>query len=178
MRSVPVGAIAAAILMFVLGFVIFGLIDITRYMVGPLDPATAASVQAALGAVLPETGAYAVPLDEEAWMRGPSAVILYVAAGGAPDMGMAMGMGFVHFLLVALLLGYGLQVVGGGFGRQARALLWFVFAATVFMHLGDPIWYGFAWRAHLIEFVADAVMLLAGGLVLARWFTSERTAAA
>lgn len=177
MRSVPVGAVVAAIVMFALGFVFFGLIDITRYMVGPLDPGTATAVQGALGAALPETATYAVPMDEEAWMRGPSAVILYVAAGGAPDMAMAMGMGFVHFLLVALLLGYGLRAVGGDFGRQARILLWFVFAATAFMHLGDPIWYGFAWRAHLIEFVADAVMLLVGGLVLARWFTARAAAA-
>jgi hypothetical protein len=178
MRSVPVGAVVAAIVMFALGFVLFGLVDITRFMVGPIDPATAASVQGALGGMLPETGTYAVPMDEEAWMRGPSAVILYVAAGGAPDMTVAMAMGYVHFLLVALLLGYGLKAVGGDFGRQARVLLWFVFAATVFMHLGDPIWFGFAWRAHVIELAADAFMMLAGGLVLARWFTSERSAAA
>ena len=177
MRSVAVGAVVAAIVMFVLGFVLFGLVDITRYMVGPLDAGTAVAVQGSLGATLPETGTYAVPMDEEAWMRGPSAVILYVAAGGAPDMAMAMGMGYVHFLLVALLLGYGLKAVGGDFGRQARVLLWFAFSATVFMNLGDPIWYGFAWRAHVIEFAADAVMLIAGGLVLARWFTSERPAA-
>ena len=177
MRSVAVGAVIAAFVMFVLGFVLFGLVDITRYMVGPLDPGTAAAVQGSLGAVLPETGTYAVPMDEEAWMRGPSAVILYDAAGGAPDMAMAMGMGYVHFLLVALLLGYGLKAVGGDFARQARVLLWFAFAATVFMNLGDPIWYGFAWRAPVIEFAADAVMLIAGGLVLARWFTSERPAA-
>ena len=174
MRSVPVGAVVAAIVMFVLGFVFFGLIDITRYMVGPLDPATAAAVQGTLGAMLTETGTYAVPMDEEAWMRGPSAVIMYVAAGGAPDMTMAMGMGFVHFLLVALLLGYGLKAVGGDFGRQARVLLWFAFAATVFMKLGDPIWYGFAWRTSLIAFAFDAIMFIAGGLILAKWFTSER----
>ena len=110
-------------------------------------------------------------------MRGPAAIIQYVAAGGAPTMPMAMGMGFVHFLLSALLIGYGLKAVGGDFGRQARVLLWFAFAATVFMHLGDPIWYGFAWRQTLFEFVADGVMFIAGGLVLARWFTSERATA-
>ena len=52
MRSVPVGAVVAAIVMFALGFVLFGLVDITRFMVGPIDPATAASVQGALGGML------------------------------------------------------------------------------------------------------------------------------
>ena len=174
MRSIAVGGIVAAIVMFALGFVFFGLLGMTMF--APLDAGTASSIQGMLGAALPGTGTYAVPLDEEAWMRGPSAIVNYVAAGGAPDMAMAMGMGFVHFLLVALLLGYGLKAVGGDFGRQARVLLWFAFAATVFMHVGDPIWYGFAWRATLFEFVADAIMLIAGGLVLARWFTSERPA--
>ena len=94
-----------------------------------------------------------VPTDEEAFMRGPSAVVQYVAAGGLPTMPMALGMGFVHFLLSALLIGYGLKAVGGDFSRQARVVVWFGLAASVFMHLGDPIWYGLSWRASLFEFV-------------------------
>ena len=90
---------------------------------------------------------------------------------------MAMGMGFVHFLLTALLIGYGLTAAGGDFARQARLVLWFGLAAAVFGHLGDPIWYGFAWRTPLIEFVFDAIIFIAGGLVLAKWFTSARPAA-
>ena len=119
-----------------------------------------------------------IPGDEEAFMRGPSAVVQYVVAGGLPTMPMAMGMGFVHFLLCALLIGYGLKAAGGDFARQARVVVWFGLAASVFMHLGDPIWYGLSWRAALFEFVADAAMFIAGGLVLARWFTADRGAPA
>jgi hypothetical protein len=176
MRSIAVGSVVAAVVMFALGFVFFGLLGMAMF--DPLDAEAAASAQAALGGTLPGTGNYAVPLDEEAFMRGPAAIIHYVAAGGAPTMPMAMGMGFVHFLLAALLIAYALAAVGGDFRRQARAVLWFGLAASAFMHLGDPIWYGFAWRQTLFEFVADGVMLIAGGLVLARWFTSERAAVA
>ena len=175
MRSIAVGSIAAAIVMFALGFLFFGVLGMMMF--AQLSPDAALAVQSALGSTLTTTGTYMVPADEEAWMAGPSAVVNFVAAGDAPTMTMAMGMGFVHFLLSALLMAYGLHAVGGDFARQARVVLWFGIAATVFMHLGDPIWYGFAWQQTLFELVADGVMMIAGGLVLARWFTSTPAAA-
>jgi len=175
MRSLPVGGVVAAIVMFALGFVFFGLLF--PMALSPLAPEAASAAQAALGSSLPGSGSYMVPATEEAWMRGPAAFVNFVAAGDAPAMGMAMGMGFVHFLLSALLIGYGLVAVGGDFARQARIVLWFGLAAAVFMHLGDPIWYGYGWRMPLFTFLADGVIFIAGGLVLARWFTSERRAA-
>lgn len=176
MRSIAVGGIIAAIVMFALGFLFFGLLF--TMMFAPLEADDAATVQAVLGSNLPSTGSYMVPTDWAEWTAGPSAVINYVAAGGVPSMPMALGMGFVHFLLSALLFGYGLNAVGGDFARQARVVLWFGVGAAVFVHLGDPISYGFAWRQSLFEFVADAVMMVAGGLVLARWFTSTPAATA
>jgi hypothetical protein len=56
-------------------------------------------------------------------------------------------------------------------------MLWFALAAAFYMHLGDPIWYGYGWRLPLFVFLADGLRFAAGGLVLARWFTSERAAA-
>jgi hypothetical protein len=110
-------------------------------------------------------------------MRGPSAIVQYVAAGGIPAFPMELVTGFVHFLLTALLMGYALKAVGGDFGRQARVVFWFALAASAFMRLGEPIWLGASWRPALYVFAADAVIIIAGGLVLARWFTSERAAA-
>ena len=174
MRSIAVGSIVAAVVMFALGFLFFGVLGMMMF--AQLSPDAAAAVQSALAGNITATGTYMVPADEAAWMTGPSAVVNFVAAGGAPDMAMAMGMGFVHFLLSSLLFAYGLKAVGGDFARQARVVLWFGIGAAVFMHLGDPIWYGFAWQQTLFEFVADSVMMIAGGLVLARWFTSAREA--
>ena len=176
MRSLTVGALVAAIVMFALGFVFFGLLGTMLFT--PLDPATAGTIQALLAEQLNATGTYMAPADEEAWMRGPSAVVRFVAAGGANSMPAAMGLGFLHFLVSALIIGLGLRAAGGGAGRQMRVAFWFGLAAGVFMHLGDPIWYGFAWRNSLIAFAFDTIMFVAGGLVLARWFTSERATAA
>ena len=171
MRSILVGGLAAAIVMFALGFVFFGLLGMQAY--DPLPPEVAATIQAALGDSLAATGTYMVPAGEEEWMRGPGAVVNYVVAGGAPAMPAAMIIGFIHMAVTAMLMAVGLKAVGGDFQRQGKIVLWFGLAAAVFMHLGDPIWYGFAWRQSLFLFVADGVILIAGGLVLARWFTSQ-----
>ena len=176
MRSFALGSILAAVVMFALGFVFYALLG-TTLMFDPLSADVASSVQSALGGTLPATGSYMIPADEEAFMEGPAAVVHYVAAGGAPTMPMAIGMGFVHFLLSALLIAYGLRAMGGDFARRARVVVWLGLAASAFIHLGDPISYGVSWRTPLFEFVADAVIFIAGGLVLARWFTSAHTAA-
>lgn len=176
MRSFALGSLVAAVVMFALGFVFFALLGGMMY--DPLAAETAAAVQRALGGTLPATGTYMVPANEEAFRQGPSAFVQYVAAGGLPTLPMQLGMGFVHFLLTALLIGYALKAVGGDFGRQARTVFWFGLAASVFTQLGDPIWGGASWRPALYEFFADAVIIIAGGLVLARWFTSAREAPA
>jgi uncharacterized membrane protein (DUF485 family) len=174
MRSILVGGIAAAVVMFVLGFIFFGLLHAMAFE--PLPPEVSAQIQTDLGGSLAATGSYMIPGDDEAWMKGPGAVLHYVVAGGAPSMPMAMILGFLHMVVSAMLLALGLRAAGGGFDRQSRIVLWVGLAAALFMHLGDPIWYGFSWRNSLFLFVADGIMLIAGGLVLARWFTSDRAA--
>ena len=175
MRSLSLGSLAAAVVMFVLGFIFFGLLF--PMMLSPLAPDAAAAVQASLGANLPASGSYAVPMDEAAWMAGPSAMVNFTAAGAVPTMPVAMIEGFVHMALSALIIGLGLRAVGGDVARRSRVALWFGLAAAFFMHAGDPIWYGYGWRMPLFEAVADGIMFGAGGLVLARWFTGERAAA-
>ncbi len=174
MRSLPVGALVAAIVMFFLGFCFYALGG--TLMFSPLDPAAATALQGAVAGVLNESGSYAAPADEAAFMQGPSAIVNFIAAGDVPDEMTAMGLGFLHFLVSSFLLGLALKAVGGDEGRRVRVALWIGLAAAVFMHLGDPIWYGFGWRASLFEFVADGVMLTAAGLVLAKWFTADARA--
>ena len=175
MRLVLV-SLAAAVLMFALGFVFFGLLF--PMALSPLAPEAASAAQAALGAALPASGTYMVPATEEAWMAGPGALIQFTAAGDAPAMATAMVGGFVHMAVSAFLIGLGLQAVGGTVATRSAAALWIGLAAAFFMHLGDPIWYGSGWTMALFVFVADGLMFIAGGLVLARWFTGREPPAA
>jgi hypothetical protein len=175
MRSLVLGSLAAAVVMFILGFIFFGLLF--PMALSPLAPDAAMAVQAALGTNIPASGSYVVPMDEAAWMAGPSALVDFTAAGAVPTMPVAMIEGFIHMLLSALIIGLALRAVGGDFARQGRVVLWFGLAAAFFMHLGDAIWFGYGWRMPLFAFVADGIMFIAGGLVLARWFTGERASA-
>lgn len=168
MQRLVIGSLMAAVVMFVLGFVFFGVLGMQAY--SPATTAQAVTVQAAMEDNLARTGTYMIPPEEEAWMTGPSAVVNYVAAGDAPrDMVVTMVGGFAHMLVSALLLGVALTAVGGDLVRRSRVALWGGLAAAVFMHLGDPIWFGFDWRSALFVFIADGVMFIAGGLVLAWW---------
>lgn len=171
MRSLPVGSLVAAIVMFLLGYVFFSVLH--GMMLTPLDAATATALQGALGANLTAAGTYMIPATEEAWMAGPGAIVSFTPAGAAPSMAMALGMGFGHFLISAFLIGLALKGVGGDQGRRMKAAVMFGLAAAFFMHLGDPIWYGSGWRAPLFVFVAEGVMFITGGLILAKWFTAE-----
>lgn len=173
MRSILVGSLAAAVLMFFLGFVFFALLFPAA--LSPVSAEGAAAVQSALGTHLGASGSYMIPADEEAWMAGPSALIDFTAAGGAPSMPAAMIGGFIHMFVTALLIGLGLRAAGGDTARKTALVLWFGIAAAFFMHLGDPIWYGHGWKASLFLFVADGVMFIAAGLLLARWFTGAST---
>jgi hypothetical protein len=168
MQRLVIGSLMAAVVMFVLGFVFFGVLGMQAY--SPATTEAAMAIQTAVEDNLAGTGTYMVPPDEEAWMTGPSAIVNYVAAGDAPaNMPLTMIEGFVHMWVSALLLGMALTAVGGDVGNRSRVALWVGLAAAVFMHLGDPIWYGFDWRNSLFVFVADGVMFIAGGMVLAWW---------
>lgn len=174
MRSLPVGSLVAAIVMFLLGYVFFDLLF--PMALSPLAPDAAQAVQAALAGHIPASGSYAVPIDEAAWMVGPNAMIMYTAAGDVPAMAMAMVGGFVHMAICIFIFGLALKAVGGDFARQCKVVLLTGIAASAFMHLGDPIWYGGGWKMSIFMFAADGVMFIVGGLILAKWFTSEATA--
>ncbi len=180
MRSLVVGSLFAAVLMFIIGFVLMGLLGSAAYT--PASPQSAAALQAALRDNLTATGTYAVPdpwtaEGEAAWMAGPAAVIRHVASGDSPGVAQSMVGGFVDMFVAALLMGVGLAAIGGDFRGRARLVVCFALAAGVFMHLGEVAWMGFDWRYSLYVFMSDVLMFIAGGLVLARSLARNEAAA-
>jgi hypothetical protein len=168
-----IGALAAAVAMFILGFIFFAT-PLNKLGSSTLDNARAAAVQESLAANILTTGTYFVPsadTPEQSTMysRGPVATISYNTDGFAvADPGVMIG-GFIHMLVVALLMAVGLYTASvyiPSFTDRARLLALGVLGATIFMRLGEPIWYHHDWGHAIYMFVADTVTLLVAGLII------------
>lgn len=177
MGRVIVGAVAAAIAMFIIGFIFYAT-PLNRIPTRSLDNAQAATVQQALAANLPATGTYHIPstaTSEQTVMygQGPIATIHYNTGGFASADPTTLIGGLVFDFVIALMIGLALVSIADrvpDFGARARLVVIFSVAASAFMHLGEPIFYHHDWLHFIYLFIADAVALSAAGLVIARWF--------
>ena len=168
-----IGAFAAAVAMFILGFLFFAT-PISHLGFKNLPDAQAASVQGVLAQNLPETATYSVPSGTTSsqtilYGRGPIATIHYNVAGYPIGDGATMIAGFVHMLVVTLLMAAGLYLVSrhiASFAERAKLLVLGVLGTTIFMRLGEPIWYHHDWGNAIYLFVADTVSLIVAGVLI------------
>lgn len=185
MGRVIIGAAAAAVAMFIIGFIFYAT-PLAKLGTGSVDDRAAAAVQQVMAANLPETGTYAIPgIDTPAqtnmYSRGPVATVHYNSGGFAGMEPGALAGGLVLNFIVALLVGLALVGVADrvlDFGARARLVLIFAIAASALFHLKEPLFYHHDWSHFIYTFIADAIMLAVGGLIIARWFLGGiRTAA-
>lgn len=179
MIRVFVGAVAAAVVMFIIGLLFFGT-PLGNIPVGQIDDDGAAAVQQSLaehmGAEGPAT--YVVPgivgeAQQRLYIDGPIAMVHYNPSGFAVGDANTMLGGFIQLFVTALLLGIALYTVAGHareFGDRMKILILFALTASVFMHLGNPIWWHQDWTFHGYLFVADLVSFIVGGSIIVRWF--------
>jgi hypothetical protein len=173
MARALIGALVAAVAMFIIGFIFFAT-PLAKLGTGSLDDGRAASVQQALAGNLPGTGTYSVPAagtpqQTVMYGKGPVATIHYNTKGFPSADPAAMIGGFIHMFVVALLMAVGLFTISRyvpGFGEQMRLLVLGVLGATAFMRLGEPIWYHHDWAHAMYMFVADSVTLIVAGLII------------
>lgn len=177
MPKMLLGALAAAVAMFITGFIFFAT-PLSLIGFDTLDAAQSTSLQAALAQNVPHTGTYAVPNPDTPqgtvlYGKGPVAMVHYNSDGFAvADMGVLVS-GFIHEVVVALILGFALLGIAGrvyDFASRARLVILFSTAASALIHLGEPVWMHVDWAYAIYGFIADAAMLIVGGLVIARWF--------
>ncbi len=186
MIRVIIGAVPAALAMFVIGFLFFasGLQNIASRS---LDDTQAAAVQQSLAANLPATGTYSVPSPDSSsqqtvmYGRGPVATIHYNSKGfAAMDAGALVG-GLVMNFIVALLIGTALIGIDRrvpDFASRTKVVGILAVAASIYMHLGEPLYYHHDWGHFIYLFIADAAALIAAGLIIARWFLPKGDGAA
>ncbi len=172
-----IGSFAAAIAMFITGFIFFAT-PLSGLSYAGADEAQSAAVQAALAANLPATGTYLVPdpttqSGTTLYGKGPVATVHYNSSGFAVEDMAAIGWGFLHELLVCFVLAWALSRLDRrvpDFASRAQLVAGFAIAGAALICLGEPIWMHQDWSFALYNFIANAAMLMAGGLVLARWF--------
>ena len=179
-----IGGAVAAVAMFIIGFIFFAT-PLYKLGSGSLDNVQAAAVQQTLASNIPKTGTYFVPsgdTPEQTVMygRGPVATIHYNSGGySIADPGVMIG-GFLHMLVVGLLMAVGLYTISlyiPGFGERVRLLVLGVVGAAVFMRLGDPIWFHQDWGNAIYLFIADCVSLIVAGLVILKLLPRQGLAA-
>lgn len=177
MIKLAIGSVAAAIAMFITGFIFFatpiGMIAYTG-----ANETQNAAVQAALAANLPQTGTYMIPdpstqSGTTLYGRGPVATVHYNSNGFSLSDMSGVGWGFVHEFFVCVLIAAALSTLDRripDFTSRARIVILFSLAASAMHSLGNPIWLHHGWAYWLYNFVAEAAMLIVAGLVIARWF--------
>ncbi len=184
MPRIIIGALVAAVAMFIIGFIFYAT-PLARLSTASLDDAQAAAVQQTMAAHLPKTGTYSVPaLTTEAqtnmYSRGPIATIHYNISGFAANDAGALLTGLILNFIAALLIGTALIGIDrriGDFGSRARVAILIVIAATTYTQLGEPIYWHHDWPHFIYLFIADSVTLGVGGLIVAWFLPRSRQAA-
>lgn len=178
-----IGSVVAAVAMFVAALLFFASPLRSIAFASPNDQ-QAANVQASLAQNLPHTGTYVIPNYESQqsallYARGPIAVVHYNAMGFSPASGATAVSGFIVILLTALAIGFALFTISGrvvDLASRVQVAALFAVGASLYMHISDAVWFHQDLPYAVYAFVADAITLAIGGIVIARWFL-PRTAA-
>lgn len=171
MKKFIVAPLLAALVMFLWGFVYYG---VSAFPYQALQ-ATNGDVGPQLNALFPASGTYVIPDPrgdkaeaEKLVQRGPIATV-HIHREGAKSMDPLMlargfGLEFVSCLLLAVLLTLGSVT---GFGSR---LIFAVIAGmliTLYSHGGEAIWWQQDWAWHGRTMIYDVVAWFGAGLVLA-----------
>ena len=184
MVRVIIGAIPAAVAMFLLGFIFYAT-PLSRLATGGVEDAQAAAIQQALNANLSSTGTYVVPdpstpAQSVMYGQGGVATIHFSTGRYAAVETTSLVIGFLLDFVVALLIGAALIGIDRrvpDFASRGRLVVFIAVAASAYVNLLSPIFYHHGWGHFIYRFIADALTLSAGGLIIARWFLSSARAA-
>lgn len=172
-----IGSVAAAVAMFIAGFIFFS--SPLRYIgQSSATEAQNAAVQLSLAQNLPHTGRYVVPDVSTTngailYGRGPVATIDYNRSGFSTSDPATMIGGFIHEIVVSLMIAFALFPIAGrvtDFASRMRVAIGLSAAGAVLIQFSDPIWLHADWRYAIYSLVAYLAMLGAASFVLVRWF--------
>jgi hypothetical protein len=173
-----IGGLVAGLVMFFIGFVFWGT-PLSEAAFAKANDTQSAAVQTALAQNLNRsgTGTYVIPTPStaqgtELYGRGPIAMVHFNTGGfAAEDMSMMLP-GLIFALVSGLMMAFGIAAVGreNSFGEVARLVVLFSLGTTTWTILAQPVFNNFGWGYWVYLFVSESVALIAGGLIIARWF--------
>jgi len=187
MVRILIGSIVGGLAQWIVGAIFWGTpLSKLAFHVAP-DPANA-NVQLALAQNLAPTGTgtYYVPWPDSAegtilHGKGPVALIHFNMSGFPLMSGTALIEGLILSIVSILLIGLALHAIGSrvqDFASRAKLVVLFAVAATLYFTLGQPIFnYYMPWGYFIYLALSQVLGLIAGGLVLVRWFMPAATAA-
>jgi len=176
-----IGGLIAGVVMFFIGFVFWGT-PLSETAFSKANDADSAVVQNALNASLTRsgTGTYRIPTPTTPegtvqYGRGPIATVHFNTGGfAANDMAMMLP-GLIFALVSGLLMSFGIAAVSreNSFPQIARLVILFSLGITIWTILAQPVFNNYGWTYWVYLFVSESIALIAGGLVIARWFVSK-----
>jgi hypothetical protein len=98
-------------------------------------------------------------------------------SGGVAPMAGTMGLGFVHMLVSAVLLGLLLQMllpITPAYLDRFKLAVFMGAVASVSAHLGSPIWWHYPWSYAILGAIYDFGTYAIGGAVLAYFITPAK----
>lgn len=143
------------------------------------------AVALSLAQLFPTTGTYVIPgreikdekLLNELFQRGPSAEVYFVKEGHAPMEPAVLIKGYLHYLVVAVLLAFVLQIAGASFRSYAAVVRFCALVGVIgatFICLSGPIWWYHSLGWHVMDWLYSVLGLVVAGLVLGIFFKPER----
>lgn len=180
MVRILIGSIAGGLAQWIVGAIFWGtpLGKIAFHVAS--DPANAAVQQALAQNLTPTgTGTYYVPWPDTAQGtvlhgHGPVALIHFNTSGFPVMDSTSLIEGLILSIVSILLIGLALHAVGSrvqDFASRAKLVIFFSVAATLYFTIGEPVFnYYMPWGYFLYLALSQVLGLVAGGLVLVRWF--------
>jgi hypothetical protein len=180
MIRLVIGSILGGIAQWFVGFIFWGT-PLSNFAFKVAPDAGNAAVQAALAQNLTATGtgSYFVPWPNSSagtilHGRGPVALIHFNTSGFPLMDTSALVGGLILSIVSIFLLGLILHLIAGrvqDFATRAKIVILATLATTLYFVFGQPVFnYFLPWGYFIYLGISYIVGMLAGGLVLARWF--------
>ena len=183
MTRVLLGSLLAAVVMFMFGFVFWGLSGMPDKVLAGATNEDAA--RTTLTQMFPSDGFYKVPYSSD-WedegfrskiKEGPIATVIIQHEGKDPDDFMPMLMGLAYQFVCILLIAILLSMASGALASYGKRLGFVIIAGIaigVYSNIGDTIWWNYPRDYPLFTMGYDIVAWTLAGIVLAAIIKPQR----